>query len=84
MRLILTPKISRKVSVGMVLLVWRRNGKMGKTLQLLPLYNFASPDTSPIVKQDIQKVIHLISLKKLHYFVSYEFPLFNTSENDKS
>jgi hypothetical protein len=68
----------------MVLLVWRCYGKTGKTLQLLPFYNFASPETSPTVKQDIQKVIRLISLKKLHSFVSYEFPLFNTSKIHKS
>ena len=58
--------------------------KRAKPGQLLPLYNFASSETSPTVKQDISEVIRLISLKKLPSFVSYEFPLFKASENHKS
>jgi hypothetical protein len=36
--------------------------KRAKPCELLPFYNFASSETSPTVKQDIQMVIHLVSL----------------------
>jgi hypothetical protein len=53
--------------------------KRAKPFQFLPFYNLASSETSPTVKLDIEKVINLISLKKFHCLVSYEFSLFNTS-----
>jgi hypothetical protein len=67
--------------------IWWFGGAMArraKPCRFLPFYNFVSSETSPTGKQDIQKLIDLISLKKLYSFVSYEFPLFNTSENHKS
>jgi hypothetical protein len=58
--------------------------KRAKHCRFLPFYNFASSETLSTVKKDIKKVIHFISLKTLHSFVCYEFPVFNTSENNKS
>ena len=45
--------------------------KRDKLCNLSCFYNFASSQTSPIVKDNIKKVFPLISLKKLGSFVSY-------------
>jgi hypothetical protein len=74
-------KVSGLHGLGGLEVLWP---KRAKPCQLLPFYNFVSSETSPTVKQDIYKVIRLISLKNLQSCVSYEFPLFNTSENHKS
>ena len=43
-------KVQEKSGLG---LFWRFRDAMAKTGQLLPLYNFASSETSPTVKHDI-------------------------------
>ena len=60
-------------------------GQNGPNLADFPsISNLARAIASLEVERDLQKVLQLTALEKVDSFVSYEFSLFNTSENHKS